>query len=273
MADLLTCFTQVAPYLNDLTVSDTAVYVVDREKYLAVYEGTLGLTTKEVGSPLTSGTAVVESMETGVVVRKKVSREVFGIPYIACAVPVKENGKIIGGVIFATSVRQEEDTLAAADHLAQGLSEVSGSSESIETGSQRLADVYEKLLDLSSTLNGYIQETDSVLKMIENLARQTNLLGINASVEAARAGDAGKGFSVIANETRRLAASTSESAQKIDEIFGRIRSASDDQNTVIDNIHSIVTSQLAAVKEVNNLISGLNTTVDSLVANAQKLSS
>lgn len=271
MNDLLYCFQQIAPYLNGLTVGDTGVYVTDREKYLVVEQAERIVLSVAVGMPIPAGTVVAEAIGKARPTRRRVGAEVLGIPYVACAVPVWDGSQVIGGVSFVTSVEQEEKILQISSKLSEGLTEVCESSSSIESGAQQLATIYQQLVELSDTLRGYIHETDTVLKMIENLARQTNLLGINASVEAARAGMAGKGFSVIANETRRLAASTSESAKKIADIFDRIKNASGGQSKAIDSINPVVGAQVEAVKSVNSLIQGLNDTVDALVLDAQKL--
>ena len=271
MSNLLECFMQAAPFLNDLTISDTAVYVTDREKYIRIIASkTFKLSMRE-GDLVPEGTVVGECMATGRTVRRKVPAEVFGFPYIACGIPVRENNEIVGGVSFVTTVIKEEELLGLASDLSHGLNEVSAASGSIEEGSQRLVEVYDELFRLSETLSGYIQETDSVLKVIENFARQTNLLGLNASVEAARAGSAGKGFGVIANETRRLAVSTSGSAKKIEEIFERIKAASNNQTSVVDSINHIVTAQREAIKSVHELVKALDSSVEVLVESAQKL--
>lgn len=271
MSDLLYCFQQVAPYLNSLTVSDTGVYVTDREKYLTVDQAKSIVLSVSEGMDIPAGTVVRESMDKGRLVMRRVGAEVLGIPYVAYGIPLWEGSEVVGGVSFVTSVEQEEKVLSVSSKLCEGLTEVCESSSSIETGSQQIATIYQQLVNLSQTLQGYIHETDTILKMIENLARQTNLLGINASVEAARAGAAGKGFSVIANETRRLAASTEESAKKIADIFGRIKKASGDQTEVIDSINPVVSTQVEAVKAVNGLIQDLNSVVDELVEDARKL--
>jgi len=272
MSDLFHCFEQAGSYLNDLTINDTAVYITDREKYLKIFPAcTFSLGTVKVGGPIPPKTVVYESIMTGKPSRRKVSAEVCGIPYVACAVPLWENNEIVGGVAFVTSIQKEEKVLNLASKLSEGLSELSVSSESIEEGADKLVAVYEELFQLSETLSNYIHETDSVLKVIENFARQTNLLGLNASVEAARAGSAGKGFSVIANETRRLAINTANSAKKIEEIFDRIKAASAAQSTVVETINHIVTAQGESIKSVHELIQTLNESVDILVSDTQKL--
>lgn len=72
-----------------------------------------------------------------------------------------------------------------------------------------------------------ISKIDELTEIIKTMAKQTNLLSLNASIEAARAGEQGRGFAVVANEIRQLAASVNETAIEIDKIIGETVSAVD----------------------------------------------
>jgi len=271
MPNLLDYFQQAAPYLNDLTINDTAVYVTDRKKFLAAFPGAEISLPYSQGDDVPEGAVVAASMANNRITRRKVSAEVTGIPYVACAVPITEDRKVVGGVVFITSIKQEEKLMALSSDLSAGLNEVSEASQNIESEAEKMIEVYQTLNGLSETLNGCIKKTDSVLKVIDNFAKETNLLGINASVEAARAGEAGRGFKVIAGETRKLATNTSDSAKEIEEIFGKIKEASDNQTTAIENIDQIILSQREAVKAVHEQIEKLDERVNVLVKDTQKL--
>ncbi|MEO5364668.1 MAG: methyl-accepting chemotaxis protein, partial [Magnetococcus sp. DMHC-8] len=67
------------------------------------------------------------------------------------------------------------------------------------------------------------QEIGKVVAVISNIAEQTNILALNASIEAAGAGEAGKGFAVVANEVKELARQTSEATRMISEKIGQIQ--------------------------------------------------
>lgn len=272
MSNLINCFQKVAPFLNELTINDIGVAITDKEKYIDFIPGNKIPVTVQPGEKIPEGTVVKECMCQGKRVVKKVAAEIFGFPYIACGIPIIENNEIIGAVSFVLSIEKQEKVLLIAEELSTALTGVSKSSQFIGEESEKLVKVNEELSIITEKLNKYIKETDGILKLMENISRQTNLLGINASIEASRVGASGKGFEVVANEIRQLAKNTSDSITRIEDIFENMKDTSSNQGTIIEKINNIVLIQEEAIKSGNTGMQQLNSTIVTLIKDAEKLS-
>lgn len=119
-------------------------------------------------------------------------------------------------------------------------------------------------------LNQNSQQIRSVLDVITALADQTNLLALNAAIEAARAGEAGRGFAVVADEVRQLANRTQRSVSEIAQI-SKLIDANTQQSSIVLEQGAVQTADcVSAITELNRLIDTLsNSTLDTLNANEQ----
>ncbi|ENS0480508.1 pili assembly chaperone, partial [Klebsiella aerogenes] len=147
--------------------------------------------------------------------------------------PVKDNdGKVIKVIKFATAITDRVMQAMRTKQAAQVAHEIALQTFNIaEQGKNHI----ESSLDLASeisetvlTTNQVIQrlsdqakEISSMVNIIRSVAEQTNLLALNAAIEAARAGEAGRGFAVVADEVRSLASRTSSATDEISSVVAR----------------------------------------------------
>lgn len=141
----------------------------------------------------------------------------------------------------------------------------------INSGVLDLANMNNGLLKDTAEANNNAKDTNSIVGIIQNISSQTNLLGLNASIEAARAGEYGRGFSVVAEEIRKLSISSKESIDKIDSIMKKISNSMGTIDKNINNANEISQSQSAALEQISASIQELNLTAHVLKNLAKEL--
>ena len=170
----------------------------------------------------------------------------------------------LSGKISDVSVNADEIeklSSSASETITQGMSavqELTESANSTTTITQNVIDAIEELEEKSNTIN-------KIIKEINDIAEQTNLLSLNASIEAARAGEAGRGFSVVAEEIRKLSDQCQTSAGKISTIVTEIAGKTKDAADIARQAKNIVASQTGAVEDTSDSFKQINQQVVSLL--------
>jgi methyl-accepting chemotaxis protein len=132
-------------------------------------------------------------------------------------------------------------------------------------------DSFEKTSKIVSLLGNRSQEINGIASLITNIAEQTNLLALNAAIEAARAGEHGKGFAVVADEVRKLAVQSKNSADKITDM---IRFVQEETNLAIEAVESgneLVEKGISASEEANQAFSSISCSIEEVSSRVQEV--
>ena len=269
---VLQAFETMAPFLSIILDEEASFSIADREKFLKLHNSqNFALAGKE-GDPLLEGGAGKEAIRTGKVVIKNVPKEVLGIPFKSYAIPFHgEDGNVEGVILVGKSLAKKEEVLDVSRHLSASLQEISDAINSLTQGMNDQASMNNDIAGKMKEANEMTKDTDAIIEFVKRISSQTNLLGLNAAIEAARAGDSGRGFAVVAQEIRKLSQSTTESLIKIDHVLKSIGSSVNSITASITNSNHIFQDQASAFQEIAASIEELNSTAQIMENLADKV--
>ena len=240
---------EVLPIIRQLFEQDVYITVLDRGGVIQGYSVPDGVAPMmNVGQAFQDPTgAFNEVIRTGRRKHNYLPKEVMGEAFEGELVPVKDGMEVVGCVICTYSVEMKGQMAEIANQFQESVKGVDGS---IQTVINRIGNLFHMLTEMDEMANGVesdVHNAVEVVNKVSNNASRSNILALNASIEAARSGEAGRGFAVVANEMGKLAKDSGASAAAIKETLNTIT------NHLVTIISSIKNANSMAKKNMENI--------------------
>jgi hypothetical protein len=251
-------FERIVPYLGDILRGEFVVGFNSKDKCLKLYNSASKSYQYDIGA-VTKETVAYRCIKKGEKILDEMNIGRTGLPYRSTAIPIKdERNAIIGCIVISTFLDKQKNVSDMSDQLSSATSELLAFIKDVSSGVEEITVSNRDVKVLLNETVENTENTDNVINFIKEVSKKTNLLGLNASIESARAGDAGKGFGVVASEIRKLAESSNKSINEIENTLSKIKSNS---KMVHDNIEKDINSLLQysnELKQITDLISQLD---------------
>ena len=256
--DILEAYKIVVPVLKELFEEDMAVCVTNREEILVYSKGYKIDLGNFPGKKLPDGDPLVTAMKEKKHSRAIVPKEHFGFPFIGISYIIfDEEGEVIGSVGIAKGIDKQVELEKTADEVFSSLQEVTASIEELFANSQEVSNLTQNVVTESKITEDKINETDKILLIIKEISNKSNLLALNASIEAARSGEAGRGFSVIANEMQKFAKMSKESADKISKLLNSMKESVNEIFLELNKTNTLTDNQTSAMEQMSNTLNDI----------------
>ncbi len=173
--------------------------------------------------------------------------------------------------LVKTLQREAANLADSTESLVSSIAQITTAMEHLTTEADKIAHLSHSLEDTTQKTQDTVNNTNEILRFIEKISRQTKIIGLNASIEAARVGDAGKGFAVVADEVKKLADNSSISVEKITTNINSITTFMETINKEIQHTSTSAEEHVAASEEISSAISDIERISLSLKELAEKM--
>ena len=247
----------VLPLVKSITGVDCQLSLIDREKTLATWPASgFKMPAAVPGVPLDRNIpghdTMLTVMETGKQDVSILPKEVLGIPVKGIVTPVYEGGVVVGCVTCAYSLERDIKITSSIEELGNELNSSMEGVEKIDDGAGKLVEQLDNIRDITHQVEDVVKKASRMVDTIRSNASKSNILALNASIEAARSGDAGRGFTVVASEMGKLAQVSGNSAKEISESLGGITDSVNKVKDAVDKVSVTATQQAEETARVSD---------------------
>lgn len=271
-------FYNMIPYFEHFMGCDLGFTISNTERFLyASYNDSFKKQTSsqkampKVGDPIPPNSAAAVCLNRKEKIHVDVPEAVFGIPVRTAAMPIFVDGQVEGTIVMAISKSNQQNTVNLANTLFESLTSLNGSISDMQQAFEEITSTNLGIEEYIEEVNAKSEKSDQVIKYVKEIANKTNLLGLNAAIEAARVGEAGKGFGIVASEVRNLSTFTKQSAEEISEVLDNIKISIAEIWKKLNSSNELLESQVSELEDMSQALLKLNAVANDLKESSERL--
>lgn len=261
-----------APIFKKLHTTDVAITISDREKVIEQLMSNSFSVDYAVGRVLDPQEPMSLAMKKNEIQYVHVPEEYYGVALNVILVPISdEHNKAIGCIAVSKNLDNQVTLQRVAEQFSSSSEEISASTEELAKSSVEFSKFMKNLAEAQADMSQQVENTTKILEMINSVAKNTRILGFNAGIEAARSGEYGRGFSVVAKEITKLADQSANSVNEIKHLLDQLKGKVDQVATIVKDTVDIANNQSSSINEISETIQHLTNVAEDIEELAKKL--
>lgn len=270
---ILQTLIHLAPAIKESFFSPVTISISDRREVLYQLDSPeLSELGNNVGLVLSEKDPMYNVMRTNKSMSMMIPKEHYGMAIRASIVPIiDDKGHVIGSMGISRSIKDQANLMEIAESFASSSEELTASSAELTNSAKGLFEYMKDVNESQENLAMQVMESAKILDMINNVAKNTRILGFNAGIEAARSGEHGRGFAVVAKEITKLADQSADSVNEIRNLLNRMKDMVDHVSETMTHTQELTESQVVATSEITKALEQLSVVAERIDTLAHKL--
>lgn len=268
----LAAIVNLAPVLVKLINSEVTLIITDTEKVIC----------QVVDSPLNFGDITNKPLEEKDPLRQvlasrklqimEVPKEIYGVPFRGANAPIySKDGELLGALSINTTLSNQKNLIEVAEQLTMSSEEMSASTLELSNIANELKNHMDHLSHAQLEMYKQVDQSSKMLEVINGIAKNTRILGFNAGIEAARSGEYGRGFSVVAKEITKLADSSAKSVDDINQLMKLLKEQVNEVKEVVNLTATFSKQQFDSIHEISTAMNNLTEVAETIEELAKKI--